>query len=341
MRTIDGRRRFLAGLAASGAASLIGLPKFVAVGHATAAGDEPPPETTTIRLPAIPSPCTAPLYVAEELLHEEGFAEVEYVESTVISAGLLADRNIDISAEAPGDYLHLLDADRPLKVLAGIHTGCLELRAGDDIQSIADLRGKRVGITAVGANDQVVVSVMAAYVGLDPTSEIEWVTNSSVRHAELFAAGEIDAFVGGPPEPQQSCMEEVGHVVVNIAEDKPWSQYFCCMVTANADFMRENPVATKRALRAILKATDIVHRQPERAAQRMAEVGFSHDCAHMHMTPHHAQFGHWREYDPEDTVRFFALRLHEVGMIKKTPNEIISQFTDWRLLNEIKRELET
>jgi NitT/TauT family transport system substrate-binding protein len=29
----------------------------------------------------------------------------------------------------------------------------------------------------------------------------------------------------------------------------------------------------------------------------------------------------WREYDPEDTVRFYALRLHEVGMIKTQPAE--------------------
>ena len=29
----------------------------------------------------------------------------------------------------------------------------------------------------------------------------------------------------------------------------------------------------------------------------------------------------WREYDPEDTLRFYALRLHEVGMIKSTPQK--------------------
>jgi NitT/TauT family transport system substrate-binding protein len=103
--------------------------------------------------------------------------------------------------------------------------------------------------------------------------------------------------------------------------------------------MRHNPVATKRALRAILRATDICHREPERVAQRLAERGFSHECALM--TLNDVRYGLWREYDPEDTVRFFALRLHELGMIKKTPNEIISSFTDWRILNELKWELKT
>ena len=47
----------------------------------------------------------------------------------------------------------------------------------------------------------------------------------------------------------------------------------------------------------------------------------------------------WREYDPEDTIRFYALRLHEVGMVKSSPQKIIAEGTDWRFLNELKREL--
>jgi NitT/TauT family transport system substrate-binding protein len=50
-------------------------------------------------------------------------------------------------------------------------------------------------------------------------------------------------------------------------------------------------------------------------------------------------YGHWRDYDAEDTVRFYALRQHELGIIKKTPQRIISEGTDWRFLNELKREL--
>jgi NitT/TauT family transport system substrate-binding protein len=47
----------------------------------------------------------------------------------------------------------------------------------------------------------------------------------------------------------------------------------------------------------------------------------------------------WRVYDPEDTLRFYALRLHEAGMIKSGPNKIIAQGVDWRFLNELKKEL--
>jgi NitT/TauT family transport system substrate-binding protein len=74
-------------------------------------------------------------------------------------------------------------------------------------------------------------------------------------------------------------------------------------------------------------------------ARRMADVGFSPECALTILKD--ARYGLWREYDPEDTVRFFTLRLSEVRMIKKTPKDVISNFTDWRFLNELRREMKT
>jgi NitT/TauT family transport system substrate-binding protein len=332
MLMVQNRRNFLTGLAAAGVTGLAAMPR-------PAAAAEPPPETTTIRLPAAPAACLAPLFLAEELLHEEGFTEVRYVPSTLTGAADLPDGNYDIDMQAWSDYLPLVNAGRSLTVLAGVQVGCLELRANDSIGSIADLRGKRVGINNLGVTDHMLVSLMAAFVGLDPAKDITWVVNPSVAQAELFAAGEIDAFIGFPPEINQPCPRNLGHVVVNTAHDRPWSDYFCCMWIVNTDFMRRHPVATKRALRALLRATDICHRDPKLALERLIAHGVSRNCAQMILND--ARYGLWREYDPEDTVRFYALRLHELGMIKKTPNEVIAQFTDWRFLAEIKRELKT
>ena len=52
-------------------------------------------------------------------------------------------------------------------------------------------------------------------------------------------------------------------------------------------------------------------------------------------------YNKWRDYDPEDTIRFYALRLREAGMIKSNPNKIIADATDWRFLNDVKRELKS
>jgi NitT/TauT family transport system substrate-binding protein len=47
----------------------------------------------------------------------------------------------------------------------------------------------------------------------------------------------------------------------------------------------------------------------------------------------------WRDANAEDTLRFYALRLHDVGMIKSTPQKLIAEGTDWRFLDELKKEL--
>ena len=239
--------------------------------------------------------------------------------------------------QAWSDYLPLVNAGRSLTVLAGVQVGCMELRANDSIRSVSDLRGKRVGVNGLGVTDHMLVSMMAAYVGLKSASDINWVVDPKVSQFDLFTAGKVDAFIGFPPDPGQPCARNVGHVVVNIGQDRPWSNYFCCMALANVDFMRNNPVATKRALRALLRAADLCHQQPERVAHRLADLGFSREC--VLMTLKDARYELWRDYDPEDSVRFFSLRLHEIGMIEKTPDEVISGFTDWRFLKEIKREL--
>ena len=111
------------------------------------------------------------------------------------------------------------------------------------------------------------------------------------------------------------------------------------MVAANRDFVRKHPVATKRALRAFLKATDIcalgarTHRQEPRGEGVHPREDYA--LATLRELP----YARWREYNPEDSVRFYALRLREAGMIKASPQKIIAQGTDWRFLNELKKEL--
>ena len=139
-----------------------------------------------------------------------------------------------------------MDAGEPITVLAGVHPGCFELFANERIRSIIDLKGKSVGVQGIGSTPHVFLAVMATYVGLDPVNDINWVTSPSVRPKELFVEGKIDAFLGFPPEPQELRARKIGHVIVNSAVDRPWSQYFCCMLAGNTDFVDQHPIATKR-----------------------------------------------------------------------------------------------
>jgi NitT/TauT family transport system substrate-binding protein len=181
---------------------------------------------------------------------------------------------------------------------------------------------------------------MMAHVGVDPRTDVKWLaTETFDGPMQLFLDGKVDAFLGFPPQPQQVRARKVGHVVVNTAQDKPWSQHFCCMIAGRQDFVGKHPVATKRAVRAILRAADICAREPEQAARYMVKKGYEANYDIALEVVNEVSYNAWRTFNPEDTLRFHALRLHDVGMIKSTPRELIAQGTDWRFLNELKKEL--
>jgi NitT/TauT family transport system substrate-binding protein len=224
-------------------------------------------------------------------------------------------------------------------VLAGVHAGCYELFAHEPIRTISDLKGKRVGVQSLGSVGHLYLVLMAAHVGLDPHQDIEWVASPTGNFMALFTEGKVDAFLAFPPEPQELRARRVGRMILSLTTDKPWSQYFCCMAAGNRAFVREHPVATKRFLRAILKAADLCATAPETAAQRLVDGKFTPRYDYAFQVLAELPYARWREFDPEDTLRFYALRLHEVGMIKSDPKALIANGTDWRFLNELKREL--
>jgi NitT/TauT family transport system substrate-binding protein len=338
MQVIQSRRDFLAGLSAASAAGVLGSRGLLA--------DEARPEVTTVRLRRDPGICVAPWYIAEDLLRAEGFNDVRYV--PVLEGPPFADMiergEIDFGLFSAAGAVAFLDAGLSIIVLAGVHTGCFELFAHEPIRTISELRGKRVGISALGGAKHRYLSIMVAHVGLDPHKDIEWVEGSAPNPMglfpmELFVERKVDAFLGFPPEPQQLRARGIGHVILNTTTDKPWSQYFCCVLVGNSEFVHNHPVATKAFLRAVLKANDICAADPGRAAQQLVDRGFTERYDYALETLTEIPYGQWREFDVEDSLRFFALRLHEVGMIKSSPNQLLAEGTDWRFLKEIKREL--
>jgi NitT/TauT family transport system substrate-binding protein len=327
------RRRFITALSLAGAGFVRG-PKLLA--------GEGRPETTTVRLAKkIPVLCNAPQYIADDLLRAEGFTDIQYVTSGPGAAltKKIADEAIDFSMGYAGPNIIAVDVGEAIVNIAGVHVGCFELLGREGIRSIADLKGKSIGITALGSSEHVYLAAMLAYIGLDPNRDVNWVTSASPPVHELFADGKVDAFLGFAPTPQDLRARHVGHVVVNSAVDRPWSQYFCCMLIGNRDYIRKYPIATKRVLRAVLKAADHCATDPPAVARRLVDGGFADRYDYAVQGLSELPYDKWREYDAEDTIRFYALRLHEAGMIKSTPNKIIAEGTDWRFLSELKREL--
>src|SRR5437773_1449115 len=245
MRFMQSRRRFLTSLSLAGAAALVGAPKSL---HA-----EPPPETTTVHLLNYGTiPCSAPVLqsVLGELLRAEGFTDVRYADwqSKDASGARIASGEVDFDYNFPAVHVAWIEAGVPIKVIAGAHSGCLEVLGNGSVHKIADLKGKKVGVDGDDPNDytRVLVSLMAE---------------------------------------------------------------------------------------------DLCASQPKLVANRLVKSGFTdgYDYAFQSLTE--VPFARWREFDSEDTLRFYALRMHEAGMITSSPRKIIADGADWRFINELKREL--
>jgi NitT/TauT family transport system substrate-binding protein len=345
MRT---RRHFLTtgfSLAAAGLAGTAAL-----TGARRTLAEEAPPEATSVRLVKYSSTCLAPLYILDDLLREEGFTDIRYVASPEGTFSKLAMRGeADFGQDFCAPTIIQIDAGgAPMVILAGVHPGCLELFAQNSIRSVVDLkvdlksgRNWKVGVSGKDAlsADHVMLSILAASVGLDPTKDINWIAVEPPDQKELFAAGGIDALLTAPPWAQELHARKLGHVILNSGLDRPWSQYFCCVLTGASDFVRRNPIATKRVVRAVLRATDICAAKPDWVSQRLVDRGFAPRYDYVRQSLDDVTYRNWQDYDSEDSVRFWALRLRELGMIKSSPDKVIATSTDWRFIEEVRKEL--
>jgi NitT/TauT family transport system substrate-binding protein len=134
-----------------------------------------------------------------------------------------------------------------------------------------------------------------------------------------------------------------GKVILDTTMDKPWSQYYCCNLVANRDWARRYPVATKRFTRAILRAADAVAKDKPRAAHEYVARGFfttpsptDEDVTNEAIRDLSYD---WREIDPEDTLRFFALKLADAKLIRSTPQQIIARGSDFAYMRQLRTEL--
>jgi NitT/TauT family transport system substrate-binding protein len=213
------RRRFLGGLTLAGTAGLLSL-------HPRLGAEEPPPETTRLRLAQTTSICQAPQYVVDALFEAERFTDVQFVGEGAAADRTLASGDAQMGMLFLGPFLLHLDAGAPLVILSGGHVGCLELFAHEPIRSIRDLKGRRVSVIALGTARHVFLATVMAYIGLDPRTDVTMVVHPPREATRLFEEQHVDAYIAAPPEAQEPRAKQIGQVVVNSSVDRPWSQYF-------------------------------------------------------------------------------------------------------------------
>jgi NitT/TauT family transport system substrate-binding protein len=342
------RRTLLRGAAGLGAAAATGtlLPACGYGGGGDSEASEPEPdaplETTSISLFSIKeTQCLAAQYLAEPFLREEGFTDVQYPPLT--PKELLNNYrigNVGFGLGYAAIFTTLIDAGAPLVMLGGVHVGCWQVFGTGDLKSLRDFKGKTVSVVGPGFTDSVFMAMTLNDVGLDLNEDVKVVNYPPVENARILSSGEVDAVVAFPPINRDLRAKGVGKVILNSLTDPPWSNYYCCSVATTRDWMEKHPVATKRALRAIVKGANLIAKDPDGSARFLVDKGyasnFDYTCDILKEIPYN---NIWRDFDSVDSVRFYALRLKRAGLIKSTPEEIIKKGTDFRYLNELRREL--
>ena len=302
----------------------------------------PHPETKTIRLAL--APCDTPLMIAERYLQEEGFTDVQFGVAPSVAA--LTDGKADLVITYPPWLTSAAEGGKAVIAIGPLHPGCLELWAPTNVATLKDMRGRTVVVRAKTPDDPTYpyMAIGLKNAGVDP-SEVNFVVQPDANLTQLFLGGKSDllflattplvAFKSNPANVAKF------HVVLDQAMEAPWSQQNCCFLTVTTDWLRANPVAAKRALRAVYRAADSLPKDRADAAKIATDKGLFGGAANVELVRGAANMVpyDWRKYDIAESMRFHGKLLNAVGLLKLTPGEIVTKATDPRFAKELATEL--
>jgi NitT/TauT family transport system substrate-binding protein len=221
--------------------------------------------------------CEAPTFVA---LHK-GFFEEEGLDVELVQTGFeqlklgLDSGEID-AAQSNFAWFKPIEQGLNIKLTAGIHTGCIKAVTPPDsgIETIADLKGKAVGVDAIGGGPQIALSAKLRELGIDPVTEVEWKAYPGPQLEEAINKGEIVAYMTWDPFPTQAHDHNGYNVLLDIGADDPFKDNYCCFVGVSAKVVEEDPDKAAAITRAFLKASEWVAANPEEAAQIAVDNGY-------------------------------------------------------------------
>jgi NitT/TauT family transport system substrate-binding protein len=298
-----------------------------------------PPETTSVRIATVA--CDPALWTADDFLREEGLSEAKMM---LVPYGAVGRGEADIGIAYTQWIVASVDAGRPIQALGGLHIGCGEVWTKPEISTLSDLKGKTI---TVNSTDPVVDpwygawAAMLAYVGIDPRKDVNFVPDPDANVVSSFVDGKSDAVLvlSNQVPMLRASPKNRGKLLIDMKVDGTWSKYYCCQLIVNRDWARQNPNATKRVTRALLRANDRVARDPAAAVLSGVKAGlFAPELYDTFLATLRNCIFEWRELDAEASLLFNAVRLSEQRMVKGTPKQIVAQASNFGFLSELKRQ---
>src|SRR5215469_8315000 len=223
-----------------------------------------------VRVGYIGLTCEAPIFAA----YEKGFFEEQGLEPELVKCNwstykdALALGSFDITHHLVMLFLKPVEQGLDVRFLAGIHRGCLRVQAGvkTNIHTIADLKGKRIGVPGMGTPPFVFANRVFGTHGIDPGKDITWKVYPAGELGLAIEKGEIDAVANAEPIGSLLIAEGKVRNIADMITDAPYKDEYCCEVIANGKWLDGNLDTATRATRALLKGAKWVETNPKAAA---------------------------------------------------------------------------
>lgn len=235
-------------------------------------------DSNKVRVGYIGLTCEAPIFTAVQ----KGYFKEEGLDASLVKCDwknykdVLALGGYDVTHHLVMYFLKPVEQGLDVKFTGGIHRGCLRVQASTkgNIRTVADLRGKRIGVPGMGTPPFIFANRVLGANGIDPSKEITWIVFPAGELGLALDKGEVDAVADS--EPIGSLLLAQGKVrnVADQANDAPYASEYCCAVLVNGKFLARNPKATAGATRALLKAAKWVEANPKAAAKLSVEAGY-------------------------------------------------------------------
>lgn len=299
----------------------------------------PAPETTTIRIAC--APCDAQIMIAERYLKQEGFTNIEITDVNAISA--LASGRIDMGTMFPHNLANMVQAGQRVVALVGLHPGCAEIWAQPDIASLRDLRGKTivVPVKTLASSAYTYPAIVLRQAGVNP-ADVNFVVQAGANPVALYLEGKNDVVFVATTGAVALAVNPAnkGHRVHDMMKDDPWAKIDCCLLVTRQEWYSANPVAAKRAVRAIFRAADFQPDDRADAVKLVTDRGLFGGANNYRIVLGAANMvpGNWRDLDVEKSVRFFGQLLADVGLLRISVDDV-AKAVDPRILRELKAEL--
>lgn len=219
--------------------------------------------------------CEAAMFVAQEkgFFKEEGL-DVEFVKTDWdgLRDGLGLGR-FDANYTLIMYLLKPIEQGLDVKITGGVHTGCLRVQAGAKtaIKTVEDLRGKKIGIPAMGSPPFLFTSRVLAANGMNPQKDVDWVVIAPDVAALALENGQIDAVADSEPIGSILIAQQKVRTVADQAEDPPYWEEYCCATVVSGKFAARDPAAAAKVTRALLKGARWVGQNPTAAANLSVE----------------------------------------------------------------------